>query len=203
MTDTSNAPPTLQLLQRAIDQVATVVSGVHGDQADRPTPCRSWSVRELVAHIGLEMENFTVVAEGGTPDWKRPPAPVEGDVAVALDDRRRRLADAWSAADPERTVEVAPGTEAPLISRADQQIAELCIHAWDLARATGQSEDLDEEPAERGLRWARGMLKPEYRGSEEDGRSFGPEVTVPADAPVYQRLAGWFGRDPGWRPGAP
>jgi len=29
-------------------------------------------------------------------------------------------------------------------------------------------------------------------------------VPVPPDAPAYQRLAGWFGRDPGWTPpGAP
>ena len=32
---------------------------------------------------------------------------------------------------------------------------------------------------------------------------FGVEVPVPDDAPVYDRLAGWFGRDPGWTaPGA-
>ena len=30
---------------------------------------------------------------------------------------------------------------------------------------------------------------------------FGLEVPVPEDAPVYDRLAGWFGRDPGWTPG--
>ena len=28
----------------------------------------------------------------------------------------------------------------------------------------------------------------------------GVEVPVPDDAPVYDRLAGWFGRDPGWTP---
>jgi hypothetical protein len=30
---------------------------------------------------------------------------------------------------------------------------------------------------------------------------FEAEVPVPEDAPVYDRLAGWFGRDPGWAPG--
>ena len=28
--------------------------------------------------------------------------------------------------------------------------------------------------------------------------TFGVEVPVPDDAPVYDRLAGWFGRDPDW-----
>jgi hypothetical protein len=49
--------------------------------------------------------------------------------------------------------------------------------------------------AEHALAWARGMLRPEFRGPD---RGFGAEIPVPADAPVYDRLAGWFGRDPGW-----
>jgi len=28
----------------------------------------------------------------------------------------------------------------------------------------------------------------------------GAEVPVPDDAPAYDRMAGWFGRDPGWTP---
>jgi hypothetical protein len=42
------------------------------------------------------------------------------------------------------------------------------------------------------------MLRPEFRGPD---KAFGVEVPVPDDAPVYDRLAGWFGRDPGWTPG--
>jgi hypothetical protein len=38
---------------------------------------------------------------------------------------------------------------------------------------------------------------PEFRGP---GKAFGVEVPVPDDAPAYERLAGWFGRDPGWMP---
>jgi hypothetical protein len=34
-------------------------------------------------------------------------------------------------------------------------------------------------------------LKPEFRGS-----AFGPEVSVPDDAPIYDRLAGFFGSRP-------
>ena len=81
--------------------------------------------------------------------------------------------------------------------RADQQIAELATHDWDLARATGQPAELDPALAEHALRWSRGMLRPEFRGP---GKAFGVEVPVPDDAPAYDRLAGWFGRDPSWTP---
>jgi uncharacterized protein (TIGR03086 family) len=91
-----------------------------------------------------------------------------------------------------------PGGEAPLRARADQQITELAVHDWDLARATGQQPGgLDPALAEHALAWSRGMLRPEFRGPD---KAFGLEVPVPDDAPVYDRLAGWFGRDPGWTP---
>ena len=90
-----------------------------------------------------------------------------------------------------------PGGEAPLRARADQQITELAMHDWDLAKATGQPAKLDPALAEHALRWSRGMLRPEFRGPD---KAFGVEVPVPDDAPAYDRLAGWFGRDPGWTP---
>jgi hypothetical protein len=34
-------------------------------------------------------------------------------------------------------------------------------------------------------------------GEEGSGKAFGLEVPVPSDAPVHDRLAGFFGRDPG------
>jgi hypothetical protein len=56
--------------------------------------------------------------------------------------------------------------------------------------------DLDPEVGQLALDWGRENLKPEFRGDEASGRSFGPEVAVAADAPLYDRLAGFFGRDP-------
>jgi uncharacterized protein (TIGR03086 family) len=73
------------------------------------------------------------------------------------------------------------------------------MHCWDLAKATGQQADLDPRLAEHALAWSHGMLRPEFRGP---GKAFGAEVPVPEGAPAYDRLAGWFGRDPGWSPAA-
>jgi hypothetical protein len=60
-----------------------------------------------------------------------------------------------------------------------------------------QTADLDPAIAERALAWARQMRRPEFRGPD---KAFGVEVAVPDDAPNYDRLAGWFGRNPDWSP---
>ena len=78
-------------------------------------------------------------------------------------------------------------------------------------RSTGRQERLLAEVA-AALRanLARGFLEGEERvrqiaealndvvllSDEASGQAFGPEVPVPADAPVYDRLAGFFGRRP-------
>ena len=89
-----------------------------------------------------------------------------------------------------------PAQHFDAVDIVDQQIAELAVHGWDLAVATGQSTPLDTEVGDTALTWARTALQPQFRGSEDEGKAFGPEVDVPEDAPLYDRLAGFFGHRP-------
>lgn len=188
-------PEPLTLLARALDQAAELIAGTRPDQAELGTPCRSWTVRQLIDHLISDLGNFAASVRGEKPDWSKATPASDDRWVDDFTSARRGLDAAWAGAELEAMVPSMNG-EAPLISRADQQIAELGIHAWDLARATGQSEDLDPDVADHGLRWATQNLAPQFRGTEDEGKSFGQEVPVPADAPVYERLAGWFGRDP-------
>jgi uncharacterized protein (TIGR03086 family) len=142
------------------------------------------------------MPNFIVAASGGTPDWQAPAADVETSWVDAYRTAAGELLSTWRAADMDRMV-ASLGGEAPLRGRTDQQISELAVHSWDLAKATGQDGPLDAALAEHALAWSRRLLKPEYRGAD---RGFGLEIPVASDAPSYDRLAGWFGRNPAWQP---
>ncbi|MER7756047.1 TIGR03086 family metal-binding protein [Kitasatospora sp. NPDC097643] len=187
------------LLARALAQTAGLIDGVGVELAGHPTPCRSWDVGDLISHLLFDLRQFTVRAKGGRPDWSQPFARVEEDWLHAFETGAEELMDAWRAAgDLSGTIE-APGLGTlPARFPVDQQIAEFAVHGWDLAHATGQSTDgLDHEVALAALAWAQGALKPEYRGTEEDHHAFGPEVPARADAPAYDRLAAFFGRDPG------
>jgi uncharacterized protein (TIGR03086 family) len=186
---------TLDVLERAVNQMDTVVSGITAEQEGLSTPCSEWNVRTLLGHvIGHSMPNFIIAAAGETPDWQAPARAVRTHWAEAYRTAASELIETWRAADMDRIV-ASFGGQAPLRSRADQQITELAVHAWDLSQATSQGEPLDPLVADRALAWSRQMLKPEYRGA---GQGVGPEVPVAPEASSYDRLAGWFGRDPAW-----
>jgi len=188
----------VELLERALDQTAEVIAAIPPDEGGLATPCPAWDVDALVRHlVGQDLRNFLISARGGTADWQAPAANVDEDWTTAFGIRAGQLLEVWRTADLDQLTELPGGRQAPLRTRADQQIAELAMHSWDLARATDQHVDLDAELADYALARSHQMLRPEFRGP---GKAFGFEIPVAADAPAYDRLAGWFGRDPGWTP---
>jgi uncharacterized protein (TIGR03086 family) len=186
----------LSVLVRAVGQAGDLVAGVKPEQADLPTPCRSWNVRQLIEHLIHDLEQFTKTASGGRADWSAPAAEVEESWVQAYQSRADALTAAWGPAELTGTTELPGLGEVPARTPLDMQVAELAVHAWDLATATGQSMDLDPEVAEVGLALMRANLAPQFRGTEAEGKSFGPEVDPGPDAGPYERLVAFAGRDP-------
>ena len=164
----------IDLLSRALDQTATLVASVRSDQLDDPTPCRDWTVRQLLEHICSDPRNFVAMTRGEDVDWSAE-VPLPDDPGRTF----REDADELLA-----VVEEAPGT-------ISIQLPEFTVHSWDLARALGGTEELDDELAEASLRIMTPMLKPEMRGD-----AFEPEIHLGDDASPYDRLAAFTGRDP-------
>lgn len=182
----------LQLLERTLDQTASVVAGVRSEQAALPTPCESWDVGALVAHVILGLDKYVERARGGTPDWTAEVPDPGSDWAGAFRAKADELLDTWRAAgDLSGTLELPGMGELPATFPLDQQITEFAVHSWDLVRATGQPADLDPAIAEHALTWARQAMRPEYRGP---ATGFGEERPAPPDASAYERLAAFFGR---------
>lgn len=83
--------------------------------------------------------------------------------------------------------------EIPLDRAVDQlYTADVFLHTWDLARATGQDERLDPD---RCARLLDGML-PFDEQLRQSGH-YGPRVEVPESADVQTRLLAFIGRDAG------
>src|SRR5262249_26959032 len=92
---------------------------------------------------------------------------------------------------------VNPHTGALALDRAIDQFytADVFMHTWDLARATGQDDRLDPDFCAQLL---AGMQQMEQviRSSGQ----YGARVEVPDDADPQTRLLGFIGRDPFWTP---
>lgn len=197
MTASVPAPDPLDLLSRALEQTAGIVAGVPEDRTNAPTPCRSWDVGTLLDHLVHDLRQFTVTATGGRPDWTAPAQHIGHGWLPEFREGARTLLETWhKAGDLSGTVGLPGLGEVPARFPVDQQTAEFATHAWDLAKSTGQDTDLDPEVGRHSLEWARGAMRPEFRGDEASGMAFGPERPVGDDAPVYDRLAAFMGRDP-------
>jgi len=182
-------------LAKALDQTGAVIAATGPAQGALPTPCAGWDLRTLVNHVVYDARMFADTSQG----LPRPPAGEDliGDEwSAAYDAASGELIEVWRRPGAtEGTIELPQG-EIPKTWRVGQQLANFTVHAWDVAKATGQSPELDPGVGEMALAWGRENLKPEFRGGEGSGKVFGLEVQVRDDAPLYDRIAGFFGRDP-------
>jgi uncharacterized protein (TIGR03086 family) len=125
----------------AAAESARIVGGVRSDQLSATTPCNDWDLHELLNHIILwtaysaehrardeqvpdELTNRDFVAEPG----------YAADYAAQLD----KAVTAWS--DPaawQRDLNVM-GSPTPAADVAALLIAEMVLHGWDAAKASGQ-----------------------------------------------------------------
>ncbi len=156
-----------------------------------PSPVDGWTARDVVAHLVDWFPGF--LAGGGV---ELPPGPpVSGDPRAAW----QHQADAVQALVEERGDESFTHPRAGTHRLADAvdrfYTADVFMHSWDLARAGGLDPALDEDEAATmlaGMRAIESLLR--------DSGQYGPAVPVSDDAPVVDRLMGFIGRDPAWRP---
>lgn len=186
-------PDPRPLLAHALDQAGRLVSETSPDRASHPTPCDDYDVAGLIDHVQAVVRRIGVVVSG-EPFWTVPQQVQSSDWAADWATGRAETDAALAAADLDAMVQL-PWGQAPVSGAIGSYVAELTTHAWDLAVATGRVEQLDPALAEAVLPGVRAQIPAETRGGEIP---FGPVVDVPEDAPAYDRLAGWEGRDPAW-----
>ena len=157
---------------------------------DRPAPVVDWTARDVVRHLvewfpgflhagaGVELPTGPPVDDDPVAAWRT----FSNGVQALLDDpasadlvvRNRHIGDV------------------PLPRAVSQFFtADVFMHSWDLARATGQDETLDPE---RCAVMLQGM-EPMDELLRSSGQ-YGPRVEVPADADPQTKLLAFIGRDP-------
>ena len=179
-----------QLHHDAIDAFSARIDGTPPDAWASPTPCTDWDVRALVNHVVGENRWIVPMLAGATI----------ADVGSELDgdllgeDPKRAWHDSVGPA--LEAVEKTPLDQTVHLSFGDfpaeeylwQLTSDVLIHTWDLARATGQSEELPAHLVEECGRWFD-TTEDAYRGAG----AIGPRVE-PATGEPTAVLLGRFGR---------
>jgi len=176
---------------RAVAAVFTArVKGVGPADWDSEAPCEGWVARDVVRHL---VEWFPAFLEEGAGVQlpKGPSVDVDPVAAWTVhSDGVQALLDDPATAD--KVLTNPHIGEVPLDQAVDRfYTADVFMHTWDLARATGQDERLDRD---RCARLLEGML-PLDETLRQSGQ-YGRRVEVPSDADVQTRLLAFIGRHP-------
>ena len=165
------------------------VREVPSDAWERPAPCEGWVARDVVRHMVEWMPSF--MANGG----------VELPAGPSVDDDPLRawttLSDGVQAILDDPAAAAAEFDTPPVgKQRVEQAIAsfllgDVLVHTWDLARATGLDESLDETIVGEML---VGMLP--YDEMLRRSGHYGARVDVADDADAQTKLIAFTGRTP-------
>jgi len=175
----------LEQLDQLGPALATVVEGIGPDQLDEPTPCASFSVRDVLTHMIGGAGAFAAAFRG----QPAPTASEPDDVLAAFGPALGDLVAAISAPGAlDRTI-TAPFGEVPGETFARFVVLDGLVHGWDLATATGQLYDPPSSLVDDVTAFAHVALDP-----LRDGDTFAAATDAAPDASAIERLAAYTGR---------
>jgi uncharacterized protein (TIGR03086 family) len=183
----------------AAAEAARVVSGVRTGQFTAPTPCADWDMHALLNHTILWTAFSAERRARDEPlpdDLMNRDFAAEPGFAATYAAQIDKAVAAWS--DPAawaRDLNVM-GSPTPAADIAALLIAEMVLHGWDIARASGQEysgPDAVVTAAAAAVDANAGMFR-QYGG-------FAAPVSLAGPGSALDRLLAASGRDPQWAPG--
>jgi uncharacterized protein (TIGR03086 family) len=170
--------------------LAEVVGGIAPTDLDLPTPCREFTVRDVLEHMLTGATTFTAAFRGETPV-----APDLSDPLASFGPTLGGLADAVNAPGALDATIASPFGDMPGEQFARFVVLDGLVHGWDLAQATGQAYAPADELVTSVSDFAHQAI------DAARGQVFGPAQPAPADASPVDALAAYTGRTV-HRPGA-
>ncbi|MEB3966695.1 TIGR03086 family metal-binding protein [Streptomyces kunmingensis] len=180
-----------ELMEVAAARAVPVVAGIGDAALTAPTPCADYDVKSLVNHLFQVVVEFQKLAVKKDSDFTGTVDRVGegGDWRERFAVEARALVAAWSAPGAEEGTSGSMNMPAPLVG--SMALLDLTVHAWDLARATGQPYEAPPEVVGR-LSEAVAELAPTAKAMGV----FGEPVVAGPDASPFERLLAATGRDP-------
>jgi uncharacterized protein (TIGR03086 family) len=151
-----------------------------------PSPCSEWTARDVVVHVSNNILRLGAMLRGEEPNTT---VGDDEDIVGAWNQARDQFLSTLSTADLSQNVEgpMGPMPAAQMIGRFTSM--DVLIHSWDLARATGGDEQLDQNIVAA----AYSGLKPMDEMIRRPG-VFSAKVTPPAGADLQTEFLSFVGR---------
>jgi uncharacterized protein (TIGR03086 family) len=170
--------------------VTSTISNLTADHREAATPCRDWTVHDVIEHM---CQGGHMIADGlqdesppeNAPDFLAD-GPAKGWAETTAHMRSAATTEALSTTHQMPFGEV-PGEVALSVIVADQ-----LTHAWDLAQASGQQLAVSDELAG----WAHETWKMVVPADGRTGDGFDAVVAIADDASALDKLVGYTGRQP-------
>ena len=182
-------------------RLANLIARVGDDELVKPTPCPSYTLGDLIEHVGGLALAFTAAAnkDGGRYVEGAP----SGDASrlgkgwrVRISRDLTGLAEAWRRPAAWAGTTRIAGMDSPAEMVGLTAADELVVHGWDVARATRQRYACEPELLAAAARFLAQFASPDAPAGPDV--AFGPSRQVPAGAPELERVVALAGRDPGW-----
>jgi uncharacterized protein (TIGR03086 family) len=188
-----NQPSPVELLTAAIEHSRPILATVETHHLEAPTPCSDWDLRALLSHIAGRAVLSERAARGMAvtefPDTNKD---LLGASAVStLQDLLDASLTSWRSATDLAGPRVTPIGKVPGFGLIAFQAQDVFVHGWDIARTIGTEPTFDLELTQVMFEMHQQSVTPGSRAA-----FFGPEVPVPQDAPILDRLLGFLGRQP-------
>jgi uncharacterized protein (TIGR03086 family) len=177
------------LLERSVTYALGAVSDVGAEDLLRPTPCRGWNLRTLLAHFVESVDELRLDVD---PGYRPVPFAVGGIELVAVfRERAGGLLGAWAGAGcADRRL---PIDELSLDASTVAWVGaiEIAVHGWDVSQACGAARPMPPELATGVLGAALRLVTPDTRHPH-----FAARIPAPPSADPGSRLVAFLGRDP-------
>lgn len=190
-------------LHPAAARLGALIEAVPEAALSSPTPCREYSVGDLMDHIAgvtVAFGGAAAKADGATGDMgpQGDRSNLDADWRTSLPRRLEALADAWQVPAAWSGMTRVGGQDLPAEVAGIVSFGELAVHSWDLSRGAG----LPFEPDPAGVAPLLDLVRQTFASPEgrPPGSAFGPPVPVPDGAPAFDQILGLLGRDPAWSP---
>jgi len=141
----------LRTYERAIYAFDAVVNRVDPATWTNQSPCDKWCAKEVVGHTLTVAGMVAATVKGEEPSFGDPMEAAGDDPVASWAAARDDVLGALDRQGALQAIRPTPFGEIPVDAFLGIIYADPLIHAWDLARATGQHHGIPDDLAEKGL----------------------------------------------------